>query len=358
MKILVIPDRLEVRGGLETHVVSLAKEWNKKSKNNELMIYSNAINREFQNELKGCNLISGWSKEHDNYIIKRFKPDIIVAHPFSGIDVGYRIIKKLKNSKLFVTMHGNYKAGLKVEYLDKITKVICVSNTAYDAVKEIVPKNKLEIIYNGINTKDFYPTQASQILLKKLKHNKRYKTLVAITRLDDGKEIPVKQLLEILPALANKINGLNCVIVGGGNHLEEIKKISNRFKNEHDLILNVVGEVNNIRTYINLADLVLGCDRVALESLLCKKNVFYMGLPKWKGLIKNDNFKELIFTTNGYFDCTNIELINHLNWMLSYKEEINIHTDKLFDEINRLCSLNNVSNRYLELFIDKKKELN
>jgi glycosyltransferase involved in cell wall biosynthesis len=362
MRILIIPDRLEVRGGLETHVVTLAKEWAKKTDGNEVMIYANAISREYQNKLSSCSLVSGWNNDKENYILKNFKPDIIIAHPFSGIEIGYNMVSKLEGCKLFVTMHGNYVTGLQKEYLDKITKVICVSETAYNAVKTIVPIEKLEVIYNGINTKDFFPTKPSNALMSKMGILKKYKTISIITRLDDGKQQPVKQLLEIIPDLANRVRGLNCVIVGGGTYLDEIKDTCSKFRKSPNLKLKVVGEVDVIRSYINIADIVLGCDRVALEAILCKKNVFYMGQFKWKGLVKTENYKELLFSNEGYVSYTNEELLNHMVWMLERKKEIEPYTDDLFANINDLCSLTNIANRYIDIFNNnkhsKKKELN
>lgn len=362
MKILVIPDRLEIRGGLETHVATLAKEWAKKGKSNEVLIYSNAISSEFKKELGGtCSLISGWSNDKTNYVVKEFKPDVIMAHPFSGIQVGINICSKLEGCKLYVTMHGDYTTGLTKEYISKIEKVVCVSNTAYEAVKCIVPEDKLRIIYNGIDSKDFFSTKPSPIVRNKLGLINKNKTIVAITRLSDGKELPIKQLLKIIPDLANKVLGLNLVIVGGGVCLDEIKSEVEKIRKSPNLRIAVTGEVSNVRSYMNLADVVLGCDRVAIEALMCNKKVFYMGLPMWKGLVKNDNFKELIFSKKGFNNYSDDELTLHLLWMLKHEKEIEEHVDKLQYEIKNLCELKNVSEAYLKMFHNldsKKKELN
>jgi glycosyltransferase involved in cell wall biosynthesis len=350
LNILIVPDRLDTRGGLETHVTSLAKEWCIKSMKNNVLIYANAISTKFKKELLGCSLISGWSDKSTNYVINEFKPDIIIAHPFSGLDLGFKISEKVDGSKLFSVMHGDYSTGLTEKIINKSEKVICVSKTAYNAVKNIVPLDKLSIIYNGINTKQFYPTQPSKLIIKKLNLKQNRKTIVIVSRLQDAKEIPIKQLLQISPDLAKKVKGLNIIIIGGGTALDEIKSIAKEKNDYLNLEVKVLGEQSNIRSYLNLADVVLGCDRVALEAILCKKNVFYMGLPKWKGLIKFHNFKELLFSKEGFVDYTDGELTSHMLWMLLHQEDIKPFTEGLYENIKELCDIKKVAKSYLNLF--------
>lgn len=358
MNILIVPDRMEIRGGLETHVISLAQEWSKKNKGHKVLVYSNAISPEIRKELAGCSLYSGWNDKSTKYMINEFKPDIIVAHPFSGIDLGYKIYKQVKDSKLFPVMHGDYSTGLTNEIVEAATEVICVSKTAFQAVKYKCPIEKISLIYNGINTKDFYPTKPSKIIAKKVGISQEYMTIVAVSRLDDGKEKAVYQLLNVAKELSKRIGGLNIVIVGGGSHYEAIKKKADELDGQEWLNVKAIGEQQAVRSYINLADIVLGCDRVALEAILCKKNVFYMGLSSWKGLIKNDNFNDLIFSKTGFVEYTNEQLILHLTWMLLQKPTINKETDKLFNKINHLCNLERVAQSYMDKFkgTDKKKE--
>ena len=347
MKILIVCDRLEIRGGLETHVATLAKAWAKKD---DVLVYANAISKKYQLDLASCSLLNGYSDKHDDYIIDNYKPDIIIGHPFSGIDLATKLLAKLDNAKMYSVMHGDYTTGLSKEAISNTKKVICVSHTAYIANRKIVPEDKLKIIYNGVNIKDFYPTKKHMVLNKNLGFNNRFKTIVAITRLQDGKEIPVKQLLQILTPLANRLAGLNVAIVGGGSQLDLIKELAEQVPKSPNLNLQITGEKNNVRSYMNLADIVLGCDRVAIESILCNKNVFYMGLGQWKGLIKNDNYNDLIFTKNGFEDYTNDELVRHLTWMLMHKKEIDKYTNKLMEIITNICDNKIVAQKYIDTF--------
>lgn len=345
MRILVIPDRLEICRGMEQSVSSLAKEW---AKNHEVLIYSNAIGTAYQKELKACSLISGWKEVNDEYVIEKFKPDVIVAHPFSGISLGYRLREKI-GCKLFVVMHNASSIGLCKEHIDKIEKVIAVSTIAKNAIRYIVPKEKLEVIFNGINTKQFYPTKKGTVLQRKLGIITDYHTIAAITRLSDGKEKPLEQLIRIAPNLAQKLNGINLLICGDGHFKNDLIKLSEKFT-DNKLNLIFTGEVKNIRSYMNLSDLVLASDRTALEAILCNKKVFYMGQYKWKSLIRNNNYIDLIFNTTGQQIYTNEELTEQLTWMLLKDEELESQLNGLFENVTDECEISNVAKKYLNIF--------
>lgn len=349
MKILIVADRLEILGGLETHVTTIARQL-AEYKENKVTIYTNAISLRFRELLRNVEIIEGFNKKNTSSLATTYKPDIIHGHPFTGIGIAYEIATKCK-ARLFITMHGDYSTGLTKEYIEKAEKVIFVSNTAFEACKSLVPANKCEIIHNPIDTDVFKKKGKSRNLLKLI--NKEYSTIVVSSRVDDGKEIPMMQLARILPELADKVTGLNIIFIGAGSKLDDLKAALDHIQS--NLNIFVLGEVSDVSSYLNIADLVLACDRCAIEALLCEKTVFYMGLGRWKSLITNDNYDQHLFSKENFADYTDGELIKHLTWMLVQKTTVGNATNKLSARMKELCGNDVVCEKYNNLYKKKQK---
>jgi glycosyltransferase involved in cell wall biosynthesis len=347
MKILIVLDRLEILGGLELHITTLAKELYVKG--NEIILYTNAISEHFRKELKNINQIVGFNDKNDKSIIL-YSPEIIHAHPFTAIEVGLKIADKCPKSRFFITMHGNYNTGLTKAAIDRAEDIVFVSETAYAASKSLLPSNKGQIIYNPIDTTKFKKRIKHRNALNLL--NKDYKTIVVVSRVADGKEIPIMQFAKIIPELANRISGLNVIFIGGGAKLSELQSYLDTltFTNVN---IKTLGEVANVAMYLQVADLVLGCDRCAIEAILCEKIVFYMGLSKWKSLVEESNYFSHLFTTEGLTDYTDEQLTQHLTWMLTQEEIVRKSIGNLSEKIKDICSEYVIADKYTELY--KKK---
>lgn len=349
MKILIVADRLEILGGLETHVTTIARQL-AEYENNKVTIYTNAISLRFRELLRNVEIIEGFNKKNTNSLATTYKPDIIHGHPFTGIGIAYEIATKCK-AKLFITMHGDYSTGLTKEYVSKAEKVIFVSTTAFEACKKLVPANKCEMIHNPIDTDVFRKKAKSKNILKMI--NKEQLTIVVSSRIDDGKEIPMMQLARILPVLADRVNGLNVIFIGSGSKIDDLKAATNHIQS--NLNIFILGEVSDVSGYLNIADLVLACDRCAIEALLCEKIVFYMGLGKWKSLITNDNYEQHLFSKDNFADYTDEELINHLAWMLIQKFTVKNNTNTLHEKMKELCGSDVVCEKHIDLYNKKKQ---
>lgn len=348
MKILVVCDRLEIFGGLEQHVIT---QCNKLQENgNEIVLYTNALlesNRKIIN--KNIKIISPWTKNCFEDI-GNFIPDIVHSHPFTAISRAYDIAKKY-NKSLYITMHGLYNYGFDDSEFGKkignyISRVFAVDYAVENILRQSIncENNKIITIYNGIDLNSFYYTKPSVKLFNELKLKKEFKTLGIITRYDDGKEIPVYQLLQILPQIAERTNGLNVLFVGGGSHLSKIINMANTIMSEK---LNIVftNSVTNVRQYINLCDFMCASARTAVEIICCGKNVFQMGIGKWGVLIDKNNYKQTLFDITYYTDYKNEDLTNHLVWCLNNPEAINNVTNGLYEIIREECNIENIINK-------------
>jgi glycosyltransferase involved in cell wall biosynthesis len=248
-------------------------------------------------------------------------------------------------------MHGNNMSGLTSEIVRDCKKIIFINEVAKNTCQGLVPEDKGIIIPNPVDATKF---KAKPVRTKKIQNllNRDFKTIVVPSRVDDGKEIPMFQLVRILPDLAERIGGLNVIFLGDGNKLPELAETAYKLQTKK-LNLNFIGQAEDVYNYINVADLVLACDRCAIEALLCKKIVFYMGQSKWKQLIQNENYYQALFTDQGYADYSDSDLLSHLTWMLAQAETVKLHTDKVYENVKELCDSEKVKEKIYELY--KKK---
>lgn len=344
-RILIVTDRQDTLGGLETHVLLQANELQKRG--HKVTIYTNAI-ADFMKSLfhKDIEYITPWGHNPlEDIGGKTF--DIVHSHPFGAITRGVEIANEL-NIPFVVTMHGLYNFGFDNSVLgqkvkNKIKKVLAVDNAVYNILKNSknCPHEKLMMLPNGIDVDKFKAVSPNQKLFNKLKLNKKYKTLAIITRYDDSKEIPVLQLIKCLPKLSERLGGLNVVFVGGGQQLGKIENATNKIKCKN-LNIVITGVVENVEKYINLADFICASAKTAIETISCNKNVFQMGIGKWGCLIDKNNYQSTLFDISYYTDYTDEELTNHIYWCLVQTDSIKQVTSGLCEIIRNLCDSNKI----------------
>lgn len=338
MNIFITCDRLDCLGGLEEHVINKVKYLLKKG--HKVHLDCNAISEYYMNQIKHENLSisSPWSDNWSHVLddICGFEPDVIHAHPFSAINRGYIVKGKFRKAKFFITIHGEY--GYTVPHLIcmETNNIILVNDkiknyAAYDTV----------LIPNGIDTKRF----KFRISKKCADINKRIITIV--TRLQDNKEIPVFEFLKYSNEL---LCNTYIKIIGSGKYLDEIKEKTNELqKEQHYVFYDVLGEVSNVEKYMQESDLVLGCDRVALEALCCGTDVFYMGQGHWKDLVTFENYEDYLFSNKGKETYEGNELIDSIMYVLCRRDGIGIQ-HKLYNTIRNKYSLDAQMEQIIKLY--------
>jgi glycosyltransferase involved in cell wall biosynthesis len=335
MNILITCDRLDTLGGLEEHVINKVQYL--LNNGHRVHLDCNAISEYYKNKISHKNLLisSPWSNNWGDVIkdINGFMPDIIHAHPFSAIDRGNIVRSYYSKAKFFITIHGEYCYTVPHYICDRTDKIILVN----DKIKNY-NDYKTVVIPNGIDTKRF----------SKSKTKKEYdglKTRIAvISRLQDNKEIPVFEFLNV----SNRIKSyMHIDIVGDGKYLDEVKE-KVKEKDEKYVQYNITGAVSNVEIYMQEADLVLGCDRVALEALCCGTDVFYMGQGHWKNIVTISNYKDYIFSNKGIQKYTENELVDNLSslvWSKNLGKQLG-----LYDEIRKKYSLDAQMKQILDLY--------
>lgn len=357
MKILVMADRL-ILGGLETHIITYTNELLRRG--HQLLLYTAHTEPDIIAQINDKNhnfRYLFWNNENPLQDLGEFEPDVIHAHPFTAIVKGYEIAQAFQKP-LFITIHGLYDFGLDRSPLgyqisERVQTIIAVDEAVALLLKNCTPfPEKIVVIPNGIDLTIFCPRPFSKDISKKWGLSPDWVTITIISRLDDGKERPVIQLLQCAQTLANSLKGLHLFVVGDGSRFSQLKLLVDQLQAKtQNLNIHLVGRQNDVREFIDIADLCLACDRTAMEVMACRRTVFAMNGCGFAGAIHIANFREILLKRSGYREYTDAELVAKLLKLIknkSYCQQLanrgfNI-VRRNFDIIDSVNKLENVFN--------------
>jgi len=324
MKIAIYADRLDSGGGLETHVITQVNELLQRG--HRVFLSANAMDPYFLEAIKtnGSNFNFALFSDDPLKDLAQFEPDLVHAHPFSAIFRGYTVAFDL-GIPLFVTIHGLYDFGVDRSPLGnlvagKASKIIVIDDTIEIMLRRCVEfPEKIVTIYNGINRNNFYPAPGDQELKEELGVNPIWRTIVVVSRLEDDKEKPVLQLMDCVPLLAERLGGLNLLIVGDGAYRDEVwERNRGLIESCRDLRICRLGRRTDIAKLLHIADLVIACGRAALEAMACKRPVFAAGSKGFAGIVTHEN-ESSITGREGYSCLSDQELLETLYHTLEDK---------------------------------------
>ena len=240
-------------------------------------------------------------------VIKKEKLDIIHGHVLSSI-ISIIFLKKMRktHAPIVFTAHGtaipeNY-ANLHLdkfslyEFLIKLNgwmqypidrfmyinadKVISVSNYQVREMTEIykVPKNKIIVIPNGVDTHHYKPDRKSGIKLKEKMGLKNKKVILLVGRLVRKKGF--QYVVKAAPDIIKEIRDIVFVIIGGidwfAKHELELRKVIRKSSLENKFIILKGIPESEMPVYYNSADVCVvpsinyeSIPTVILEAMAC-----------------------------------------------------------------------------------------
>ena len=316
VRIVMLADRL-ILGGLETHIITFCNELLRRG--HRILLYAAyaepdiiaAIGRN-----NGNFLYHNWEDRIPDEV-RRFNPEIIHSHPFTAIIRGYDLAVMFQKP-FFITIHGLYDFGvdrspLGRQITSQAQRIIAVDQAVASLLRSNTPcPEKVTIIGNGIDLTSFQPFTPVRIDRAVYGLEPNWYTIVIISRLADGKEGPVRQLIHCAHDLAARLKGLNLLIAGDGPYLEPLRNLATRSAVYPDLRMRLLGKVNDVRGILSLADHVMACDRAALEAMACRRPVYAMNGSGFGGGIGRHNFEKLLGERSGYQVMTDDALISSL----------------------------------------------
>jgi len=164
---------------------------------------------------------------------------------------------------------------------------ICNSNESLRLLLDLgIDKEKISVIPNSVNLEKFSTRTYMNHLHepeKDLVFNHNTKKIVFVSRLSNEKLIAITSTIKAVPKIVQKIPNAQIILVGGGPCFDYINTLAERINKQlarkavvvMDEIKDARGE--RIAKIMNLADVVIGIGRVALEGMALGKPVIIAG---------------------------------------------------------------------------------
>lgn len=318
MNILLVTMSMDI-GGVETHILELAKEL--KKRNHTVFVMSNG--GKYVEELKENQIEHICAPLHNKNIFNMRKSYEIIKKVIQekNIDLVHShtrissfICGKLHNKMKFpfvTSAHWTFKV---TPLLKQMTnwgeKVIAVS----DDIKEYLQKNygvkqeDITVTVNGIDTNKFSKDIDYSKLTEEFNLEPEKKKLVYVSRMDESRALVARQLINISETLYEKYPDLEIIIVGGGDVFEELNQKCNEINQKlGKKLLIMTGARTDINKFIALADVFIGVSRAALEAMSAERAVLVAGNEGYLGIFDESKLPKAIETN---FCCRGLKMSN------------------------------------------------
>jgi len=220
-------------------------------------------------------------------LCQKFSPDLLDAHFVWPDGVGVALLAGQLGLPYTITLRGKIYPCLEVpsqrrqcaEALQHAAAVISVSEPMAEVAQRLgVPRDRLHVIPNGVDTEMFRPMDNKQQLREQLALGREGRLLVTVAHLG-----PRKGHREVITALSRLSEDVRLVIVGGdiegGKNVRALRRLINSLKLRDRVILAGPQPYEKIPLYLNAADASVlasyreGCPNMVLESLACGRPV-------------------------------------------------------------------------------------
>ena len=221
----------------------------------------------------------------------------------------------------------------------KWDKIISVSKfTANKLIKNNIPKNKITIIYNGINLGAY------------VSEEKKYKnpTLISISRLTPKKR--VDDLIKAIYLVKKQIPNIKLIIIGKGNELKNLQRLVVKYKLKDNV--QFTGYVEDYADVIKmlkkshifcLPSVLEGFGIVLAEAMAAQTPYICSDIPVLKE-VSQEQKGGLIFKRKNYKDLTNKILF------LLKNKELYAQKEKECKLVSKKYDWNKLSKKVLEVY--------
>jgi glycosyltransferase involved in cell wall biosynthesis len=270
---------------------------------------------------------------------KKLKANIVEGYNFISYLPAYYAGKKI-NAKKIATYHEVWQGewiknkglvGLLGELWEKWIlslkwdKIISVSKfTANKLIQNNIPRNKISVIYNGINLKDY------------ISEEKKYRnpTIISISRLTPKKR--VDDLIKAVYLVKKQIPNIKLIIIGKGNELNNLQKLVSKYRLKENI--HFTGYVENYEEVIKmlkkshilcLPSVLEGFGIVLAEAMAAQTPYICSDIKVLKEVSQNQK-GGLIFKQKNYKDLTNkiLFLLKNKKLYLQKEKECKIASKK------------------------------
>lgn len=296
MNILMLVSALDC-GGVETHIVSLAKEM--RDRGHGVAVASSGGRLAAELEGAGISHIRLPLASHDpiklalavRKLIKLVRThgfDIIHAHSRIAALVGWAVSKRCGVS-MTVTAHAKFRSGYLLRRLSRwgtLSVTVSQDLKQYLCEEYGVLSDNVFVIPNGID--------AGRFRKREIKNKVSDGFNVAfVSRMDKDCALGAKLLCEAAPRLAESIKGLEIYLCGGGNAYKKIKRAARRANKKIGYgCVQVLGHCDDVTKILKNADVFVGVSRAALEAMAMGVPTVLCGNEGFLGAVNPGNFTE------------------------------------------------------------------
>ncbi|WP_165771003.1 glycosyltransferase family 4 protein [Bacillus cereus] len=358
MRIMHLNSELFLGGGLERIIVDLMVK-NRKNPN-YLCVINDRWSKEYIEMLNKdsvllCNRKEGTRNPIINlgtiYKTCRFinnnNIDIIHCHDTFSLKFAY-LLKKIMKVKVVFTVHDT---NIYNEKLNKypVDGYIAISKTVYNNVNKYVPKEKIKLVYNGIDLEKF---GGSRELRDK---NKDVLNIACVARI-----VPEKKGQDILIKALNILKNqygykeFNCFFAGAAADQKQINELNDQIL-EYNLEENVefIGNIENVEDLYRDTDIFVlpsryeGFGLVVVEALAAGCAVVVSKLEGPLEIVKENEEYGLYFKKENYKELAEklYRLVNDKDYRNQYE-----NNSKTFEYLEREYSLEEMIERYNKFY--------
>ena len=315
-KILMATMGLDI-GGAETHIVELSKQL--KTMGYDVVVVSNG--GVYVPEIEAAGIRHYRAPMHRrslgcmtaslrilSRVIRQERPDVVHAHArIPGFLCG--ILHRFMGFPFVTTAHWVFQTGGGLRYLTNWgQRTIAVSDDIRDyLIREYgVPEQHIRVTINGIDTDKFSPQVSGERVLAEFGLDPQRPVVAYVSRMDEDRALVARQLIQVAPELDRAVPGVQLLIAGGGNVLQELREKAgevNRRLGRTAVVMT--GPRTDINEIAAAGDVFVGVSRSALEAMAAGKPVIVAGNEGYQGLFTADKLEQ---ARAGNFCCRGLPM--------------------------------------------------
>ena len=168
-----------------------------------------------------------------------------------------------------------------------------------------IDPDNIRVTINGIDLEKFSDRTDYSDIAREFSFREDAVRIVYVSRMDTDRSLAAHKLIEAAEDIAEKIENLEIVIVGGGNDFESVRTEAERVNEKvgRRLIITT-GSRTDINKFTASGDIFIGVSRAALEAMACRKPAIIAGNEGYIGIFDEDKLKVSIDTN---FCCRGCE---------------------------------------------------